>query len=89
MYEILLLKFPKTKLAFLLNIIILLKHCRFSETIDFGKEWADYSCSKEYFKTISPVFGKLRDMKIQGMFFRDIKDKDTIIYLPILIAFED
>ncbi|ACT57404.1 HaeIII family restriction endonuclease [Candidatus Liberibacter asiaticus] len=48
----------------------------------------DYPCNKEYFKTISTVFGKLGDMRAQNIFLKDIKDKDIIFYLHILIAFE-
>ncbi len=65
------------------------KHSRLSDKIDFGKEWADYPCSKDYFKKIQPVFTELREMRTQGMLFKDIKGKDSKIYLPIIIAFED
>lgn len=65
------------------------KHSRLSESIDFGKEWTDYPCSRAYFNSISPIFEDLRIMKNQQMLFKDIHGKDLRIYLPILIAFED
>jgi hypothetical protein len=65
------------------------KHSRLSNTIDFGKEWADYPCSSAYFKAIRPIFNELREMQTQEMFFRDIQSKESRIYLPVLIAFED
>lgn len=65
------------------------KHSRLSDKIDFGKEWTDHPCSNKYFKTINPVFTQLREMREQKMLFRDIQGKESRIYLPILVAFED
>lgn len=45
------------------------KHSRLSQKIDFGKKWADYPCSSNYFKAITPVFQDLQVMKEQKMFF--------------------
>lgn len=66
-----------------------IKHSRLSDKIDFGKEWADYSCSSDYIKRIKPVFDDLRAKKKEGLLFRDIPDKVNRYYLPILMAFED
>lgn len=66
-----------------------IKHSRLSDTIDFGEKWSGYPCSEKYFKTISSVFDELRDMQEKGILFRDVKDKDIRIYLPVLNAFEN
>ena len=66
-----------------------IKHSRLSDTIDFGKEWADFPCSSNYMKRIKPVFDDLRVKRTEKMLFRDIPDKANRYYLPILNAFED
>ena len=66
-----------------------IKHSRLSDTIDFGKEWAEYPCSPAYMKAVKPVFADLRVKQKEGMLFRDIPDKANRYYLPILNAFED
>lgn len=65
------------------------KASRLSDSIDFGKEWADYPCSSEYMKRIKPVFGDLRQKGKEKFLFRDIPDKVNRYYLPVLTAFED
>jgi len=65
------------------------KHSRLSDTIDFGKEWADYPCSAAYMKRIAPVFADMRTKGQEGVMFRDIPDKVNRYYLPVLMAFED
>lgn len=66
-----------------------IKHSRLSDKIDFGKEWAEHSCSLDYFKRIKPVFNDLRAKEKEKILFRDIPDKVNRYYLPILMAFED
>jgi hypothetical protein len=66
-----------------------IKHSRLSDTIDFGKEWADYPCSSDYMKRVRPIFEDLREKRKEGMLFRDIPDKINRYYLPVLTAFED
>lgn len=63
------------------------KHSRLSETIDFGQEWLDIPCSTNYFETINPLFEELRQLKRLGWNWRDIVDKDTRFYVPLLNAF--
>lgn len=65
------------------------KHSRLSSSIDFGKRWADIPVSDDYWKQIKPIFAELSDLKEQKALFRDIKNKDARIYLPVLTAFED
>ncbi|WP_375626315.1 HaeIII family restriction endonuclease [Bartonella sp. MU37NMGALS] len=64
-----------------------IKHPRLSSKIDFGKEWTGYSCSSVYFNEIRPIFDYLAELRDKKMFFRDIEDKDSRVYLPILEAF--
>lgn len=70
------------------------KHSRLSSTIDFGAEWLDIPCSKEYFDTVVPIFGALRDMRTQAIennaplpLWNDIPDKAERYYIPVLNAF--
>jgi hypothetical protein len=71
------------------------KHSRLSDTIDFGKEWLDIPCSKDYFDRIVPLFSQLRkyrdESKAEGkpMLWDDIEDKAQTYYIPILQAFMD
>ena len=70
------------------------KHSRLSATIDFGAEWLDIPCSKEYFETIVPIFNELRDKRAEAIennmplpLWNDIPDKVGRYYIPILNAF--
>lgn len=65
------------------------KHSRLSDSIDFGKSWADHPVSSDYFTRVRPVFNNLRQLQAEGMLFRNITNKDGTIYLPVLTAFED
>ncbi len=64
-----------------------LKHSRLSQHVDFGKEWMKYPCSKQYFSEIKPVFDKLYKLKEQGEKWRDLSQKEDVVYIPILKAF--
>lgn len=66
-----------------------LKSSRLSNRIDFGSSWADYPVSSFYWEAIEPVFTLLKELKEQGKNFSDIDNKESAIYLPIIIAFED
>lgn len=71
------------------------KHSRLSDSIDFGKEWLDEPCSKDYFDKVVPLFTKLRefrnDSKAAGtpMLWEEIGNKAEEYYIPILQAFMD
>lgn len=64
-----------------------LKHSRLSQQLDFGKEWMQYPCSKQYFAEIKPIFDKLHQFKEQGKKWRDLNKKEDNVYIPILKAF--
>ncbi len=66
-----------------------LKSSRLSHKIDFGKSWADYPVSSFYWEAIGPVFALLAELKQEGAKFSDIDNKESAIYLPTIIAFED
>ena len=66
-----------------------LKHSRLSNRINFGLQWADYPVSNAYWSAVSPTFEQMAMMRDAEVMFRDVPNKDTTIYLPILIAFED
>lgn len=63
------------------------KHSRLSASIDFGHEWFGIPCSPQYFEQINPLFAELRGLKEAGQNWRDIIDKDTRFYVPLLNAF--
>ncbi len=70
------------------------KHSRLSATIDFGAEWLGIPCSREYFRTVVPIFNELRDMRAEAVangftppLWNDIPDKVERYYVPILDAF--
>ncbi len=66
-----------------------IKHQRLSRHIDFGKEWAEYPVSSNYWSAVTPVFDQLEKMRKKGLLFKDIQNKDQLIYDPILKAFEN
>lgn len=69
------------------------KHSRLSDTIDFGKEWLGYPCSKQYFDEVVPIFKKLRDIQEVSKKagnpakWSDLTDKAENYYVPILQSF--
>ncbi len=64
------------------------KHSRLSEELDFGTEWLEIPCSSTYMQTILPIFQELRSRRSNGENWRDISDKQTRFYVPILQAFQ-
>ena len=63
------------------------KHSRLSKELDFGEKWYQIPCSDNYKQDIKGVFEFLQ--KNKGLFWRDIENKDEIIYRPILTAFKN
>lgn len=64
-----------------------IKHSRLSSSIDFGKQWFDIPCSKHYFERIDLLFDELREMRVAGLLWRDVDNKDKRFYVPLLNAF--
>lgn len=69
------------------------KHSRLSATIDFGKEWLNIPCSKQYFAEVVPLFDRLREIrdvsKAEGkpVLWDEIEGKAENYYIPILQSF--
>ena len=63
------------------------KHSRLSHKIDFGKEWFEKSCSDEYWKAVTPIFERLKELKSKGIRWSEMYDKDESVYVPLLQAF--
>lgn len=65
-----------------------LKHSRLSRNLDFGKIWLEKECSNKYFKEIEPIFNFLDSCRKNGLKWNELKNKDTDVYLPLLLAFK-
>ena len=65
------------------------KHSRLSPTIDFGMRWGGHQVSQEYWNRVRPIFETMAAMRDEEKQFRDIPDKETRFYLPVLAAFHD
>ncbi|MBE9469289.1 MAG: HaeIII family restriction endonuclease [Bacteroidetes bacterium] len=66
------------------------KHSRLSQSIDFGKKWLGFPCSKEYYQEINPIFEMLADLKAKNKSTKwtSIENMHEVIYIPILNAFK-
>lgn len=71
------------------------KHSRLSDTIDFGNEWFNIPCSRQYFSEVIPLFRELRRMRDDARkngttaLWADIPDKADRYYKPVLKSFLD
>ena len=63
------------------------KHSRLSRRLDFGQKWMGLPCSREYWNAVKPVFDYLQSEKRKNTLFRELADKDTAVYVPLLNAF--
>ena len=63
------------------------KHSRLSHTLDFGQEWFDVPCGKNYWKKVKPIFDRLKEEKDKQTKWSDIAQKDETVYVPLLKAF--
>src|SRR5258705_6841989 len=66
-----------------------LKHSRLSNVLDFGNSWVGVPSSPQYFQAINPVFTRLAELRLAGAYWRDMANKQTEIYRPILDAFRN
>lgn len=64
-----------------------IKHSRLSEKNDFGKKWYGIPCDKSYWNSIIPIFSDLKYAKEINYKWRDITDKESSVYIPLLKAF--
>lgn len=63
------------------------KHSRLSAKIDFGNKWYGVPCSNKYWEQVIPIFERLHNLKNQKYAWRDMEDKETSVYIPLLKAF--
>ena len=63
-----------------------IKHSRLSHRLDFGKEWFEIPCSDSYWKSVRPIFDKLKEEKGKNAKWTDIKDKEQSVYIPLFLA---
>ncbi len=66
-----------------------IKHSRLSDNIDFGDSWGNHPVSNRYWKSVRPIFNDLRKREMTGQLFRNLRNKSSAYYLPVLTAFED
>ncbi len=64
-----------------------IKHSRLSHRLDFGNEWFGIPCSKQYWDKVGPIFTDLKQKQSRGVLWRQLSNKDTDVYAPILQAF--
>ena len=57
-----------------------IKHSRLSPNIDFGAEWFENPCSKNYWQTVNPIFDRLKILKAQNLNWSDVEDKNNSVY---------
>lgn len=63
------------------------KHSRLSHRIDFGEKWYGVPCSRNYWKSVLPIFDYLQKQKSKGKAWFELKDKSGSVYVPLLNAF--
>lgn len=63
------------------------KHSRLSQTIDFGRQWFGKGCSEEYFTEVTPIFQKLITYRNTLTKWKELGNKEIIVYIPLLDAF--
>lgn len=65
------------------------KHSRLSYKLDFGEEWFQIPCSRQYWDAVDPVFTMLKEEKKNKTKWSEIGDKGLKVYQPLLRAFMD
>jgi hypothetical protein len=63
------------------------KHSRLSAVLDFGNEWFGIPCSNQYFSSIQSLFQELKVMRQKGALWKEVENKSTRFYVPLLNAF--
>lgn len=65
------------------------KHSRLSRNRDFGLAWYGVSCSELYWTEVKPVFDYLESLQREEKYFRELPDKEGVVYETILQAFKE
>lgn len=63
------------------------KHSRLSHRLDFGKEWFNIPCSRDYWDEVKSIFDMLKEQKEKGAKWSELEDKNKEVYVPLLQAF--
>lgn len=63
------------------------KHSRLAKGLDFGERWFGLPCSKEYWDEVKPVFDYLEKKVVDKEKWKNIPNKTTNVYVPLLKAF--
>lgn len=63
------------------------KHSRLAKTLDFADKWLGVKCSNEYWNEVTNIFDYLEILKEKGAYWRDMDDKESSVYIPLLKAF--
>lgn len=63
------------------------KHSRLSSKLDFCKSWFKIECTKEYWDEIKPIFSYLNEQKNANKNWKDLPNKISQVYIPLLQAF--
>ena len=64
-----------------------IRNSRLSPHINFGENWFGTPCSEDYFLEITPVFDFLAPLERDRQRWRNLPNKDTVVYVPLLNAF--
>lgn len=65
------------------------KHSRLSPKNDFGGKWYGINCSDQYWNNIEPIFNLLDEKMEEKKDWKDLINKESEVYEPILNAFKD
>ena len=63
------------------------KHSRLAKNLDFGEKWFGLPCSKEYWDEVKPIFDYLEIEKSKKSKWRELPNKESDVYIPLLNAF--
>lgn len=62
-------------------------HNRLSKKLDFGGKWYGIPCSDDYWRSVTPIFDRLSDLKSKSVKWSELSDKSEAVYVPLLNAF--
>ena len=62
-------------------------HNRLSKKLDFGEKWYGIPCSDDYWRSVTPIFDRLSDLKSKSVKWSELSDKSEAVYVPLLNAF--
>lgn len=65
------------------------KHSRLGKKLDFGDKWFGMPCSNDYWSAIYEIFSYLEKEKQKNTEWKNLPDKESGIYVPLLQAFMD